>query len=195
MAVGENQQSRTAQKVCHQQTRTRFFFAFVSACAALAKASASPVRKTRTVMPPSKPIAQLTADFKQLVHQSINDQLQLFLKSFIFDLGDDWKHVVELSKYNTLSYRRRFQKYLDDLGEGATDLNAMQAADFLQKEGRERTGLQRKEEIRDVDLDGNDRIAYIEYLLLHYKVDPILPTAHDPDCLLQANWRCTQPRS
>jgi hypothetical protein len=49
-------------------------------------------------MPPAKPIAQLTADFKHLVNQSINDQLQLFLKSFIFDLGDDWKHVVELSK-------------------------------------------------------------------------------------------------
>lgn len=33
----------------------------------------------------------------------------------------------------------------------------------------ERTAQQRKDEIRDIDLDQNDRIAYIEYLLLHYK--------------------------
>ena len=35
---------------------------------------------------------------------------------------------------------------------------------------RERTALQRKEEIKDIDLDFNDRICFIEYLLLHYKV-------------------------
>jgi hypothetical protein len=45
----------------------------------------------------------------------------------------------------------------------------MQASDFLQKNGKERTGLQRKEEVRDIDLDNNDRIAFIEYLLLHFK--------------------------
>ncbi len=30
--------------------------------------------------------------------------------------------------------------------------------------------LQRKEEVQDIDLDGNDRISFIEYLLLHFKV-------------------------
>ena len=29
--------------------------------------------------------------------------------------------------------------------------------------------IQRRNEIKDIDLDKNDRIAFIEYLLLHYK--------------------------
>lgn len=99
--------------------------------------------------------------FKELVALSSDDQLEFFLKSFIFDLGDDWKKVVELQK--------KFETYLRDLGESETELNALQAADFLQKNGLERTGLQRKEEVRDIDLDNNDRIAFVEYLLLHYK--------------------------
>jgi hypothetical protein len=44
------------------------------------------------------------------------------------------------------------------------------AADFLQKHGKERTAIQRGQEIKDIDLDNNSRIAFIEYLLLHYKV-------------------------
>jgi hypothetical protein len=49
-------------------------------------------------MPPSKPFPQLQQQFKDLVVSPINHQLELFLKSFIFDLGDNWKFVVELSK-------------------------------------------------------------------------------------------------
>lgn len=66
-------------------------------------------------------------------------------------------------------------------------------ADFLQKHGLERTALQRKQEVifaffviawsasvplsyrcgvqtEDIDLDFNGRIAFIEYLLLHYSM-------------------------
>lgn len=58
-----------------------------------------------------------------------------------------------------------------DLGEpGKEDLNVIQAADYLQKNGIERTAIQRKEEVNDIDLDSNGRICLIEYYLLHYKV-------------------------
>jgi len=99
--------------------------------------------------------------FTTLAKKSIEDQMEFFLKSFIFALGDDWKNLATLAKV--------FKKYLSDSGEGKDDLNVVQAADFLQKNGFERTAQQRKDEIRDIDLDKNDRIAYIEYLLLHYK--------------------------
>ena len=36
--------------------------------------------------------------------------------------------------------------------------------------GKTRTGLQRKQELRDVDVNNDDRICFIEYLMLHYKV-------------------------
>jgi len=76
-------------------------------------------------------------------------------------LGDDWKVVLELQK--------SYAKYCKESGEAKDDLNPIQAADFLQKNGKERTALQRKEELKDVDLDNNDRICFIEYLLLHFK--------------------------
>jgi len=101
-------------------------------------------------------------EFQALTEKSDDDQVEFFLKSFIFDLGDNWKEVMALQKF--------FKKRLADSGEGKDDLNPVMAADFLQKHGRERTALERGQEIKDIDLDHNGRIAFIEYLLLHYKV-------------------------
>ena len=87
--------------------------------------------------------------FASLCEKDINDQVEYFLKSFIFALGDDWKSVVTLSK--------DFSKYLVDYQPGARELDATHAADFLQKSGKTRTAIQRKQEVRDVDLDFNDK--------------------------------------
>jgi hypothetical protein len=105
--------------------------------------------------------AENVKKFETLVNDSVDAQCQLFLKSFIFALGDDWKEVVDLSS--------RFKKYLDAQCE-TKDLNAAQAADFLQHNGRTRTAMQRRAELKDIDLDKNDRIGFVEYLLLHYKI-------------------------
>mmetsp|Transcript_13472 Transcript_13472/g.20819 ORF Transcript_13472/g.20819 Transcript_13472/m.20819 type:complete len:264 (+) Transcript_13472:1079-1870(+) len=99
--------------------------------------------------------------FADLAQKDMNDQVNFFLKSFIFALGDDWKNIIQLSK--------DFSKYLVDYQPGARELDATHAADFLQKNGKTRTALQRKQEIRDVDLDFNDKISFIEFLLLIYK--------------------------
>ncbi|KAL9654632.1 hypothetical protein ABK040_006694 [Willaertia magna] len=100
--------------------------------------------------------------FKELAEKSIDEQCEFFLKSFIFALGDDWPAVVKLSK--------SFKKYLEDAGNKTSyQMDEAQAADFLQKNGRTRTATQRREEIKDIDLDNNKHISFIEYLLLHYK--------------------------
>lgn len=97
--------------------------------------------------------------FEELVDKDSGESLTLFLKSFIFELGDKWKEVVELEK--------TFKKALEF--EGKVSLNPVMAADLLQKTGHERTALQRKQEVGDIDLDNNQRIAFIEFLLLNYK--------------------------
>ena len=116
--------------------------------------------KEQNVVPANR-LADLHNRFKELAAKPIEDQVELFLKSFIFELGDDWKQINVLEK--------AFRKRLSDANEGKPDLNPIMAADFLQKNGIERTALQRKEEIKDIDLDNNDRIAFVEYLLLHFK--------------------------
>ena len=102
----------------------------------------------------------LLSKFDKALLDDTDAQCELFLKSFIFDLGDEWKKVVELST--------SFKKFLLDAGD-ENDCSCIQAAHFLQKNGKTRTGLQRKEELRDVDLNFDDRISFLEYLLLHYK--------------------------
>ena len=61
-----------------------------------------------------------------------------------------------------------FKKYLDEKNE-KIDLDPIQAADFLQRNGKTRTALQRKAELLDVDIDKNGRVGLTEYLLLHFK--------------------------
>jgi len=99
--------------------------------------------------------------FTELALKPIEDQQEFFLKSFIFALGDNWKEVPRLAS--------AFRKYLHEAGEGKSDLNEVQASDFLQKNGLTRTAIQRKNELTDIDLDNNKRISFVEYLLLHFK--------------------------
>jgi len=99
--------------------------------------------------------------FTELCAKDADDQMEFFLKSFIFALDERWKEVSTL--------RQKFGKYLKDLGNGAKDLNFVQAADFLQKVGKTRIAQQIKDELADIDLDKNSAISFIEYLCLHYK--------------------------
>ena len=99
--------------------------------------------------------------FQALTAQSVEQQLEFFLKRYIFILGENWKDVTTLAN--------KFSLYTEARND-TSDLNVTEAADFLQKNGKTRTAQQRTAELRDIDLDNNGRIAFLEYLLLHYKV-------------------------
>lgn len=105
--------------------------------------------------------AQQLEKFNNLVASSIDDQSEFFLKSFIFALEENWKEVPQIAT--------KFKKTLTEAGESGEQMNEATAASFLQANGRTRTALQRRDEIRDIDLDDNKQISFIEYLLLHYK--------------------------
>ena len=107
-----------------------------------------------------KQSASLAAKFDAAVATDTDAQCELFMKSFIFTLGDEWKTVVELSK--------SFANFVASAGND-NDCSCIQAAHFLQKNGKTRTGIQRKQELKDVDLNSDNRICFLEYLLLHYK--------------------------
>jgi len=105
---------------------------------------------------------QLNDKFIKLIGEPADKQMEFFLKSFIFALDDKWKEVSRL--------RGEFAKYVDRGGEGRPEINFVQAADFLQKNGRPRIAQQITDELKDIDMDKNQRISFIEYLLLHFKV-------------------------
>ena len=80
--------------------------------------------------------ASLSDKFDKAVATDTDSQCELFMKSFIFTLGDEWKTVVSLSK--------SFTAFVEASGNG-NDCSCIQAAHFLQKNGKTRTGLQRKQ--------------------------------------------------
>ena len=96
--------------------------------------------------------------FSQLCESSIAEQTEVFLQSFVLSLGDEWKTVLTL------------KKSFESFGDGDVMMEMAQASVFLQQHGAKRTALQRREELRDIDLDGNGKISFIEMLLLQYKV-------------------------
>ena len=105
---------------------------------------------------------QSTQDrFTELGSRDPVDQCEFFLKSFIFALGDKWKDVPRL--------KEAFTKHAKSTGPDAAHMNHIQAADFLQHHGKTRTGLQRKTELEDIDLNNDGQICFVEMLLLLYK--------------------------
>ena len=98
---------------------------------------------------------QSTQDrFTELGNRDPVDQCEFFLKSFIFALGDNWQDVPRLCT--------EFQKHAKNTGDSSQNMNHIQAADFLQKDGKTRTGIQRKHEGEDVDSNSDGRISLSE---------------------------------
>lgn len=98
---------------------------------------------------------------RALEKESIEEQARFFQQRFVFTLGDRFKEVQEVK-----------QKFLNALknDDGKDTLSPAGAAGFLQGLGLTRTALQRKAELNDVDVNGDGRTSFIEYLLLHYKI-------------------------
>jgi len=80
----------------------------------------------------------------------------------VFALGEEGYHEIHDLKV-------KFTEALKH-DDGQPSLSAGAAADFLQKLGKTRTAIQRKQELADVDANGDGRCSFIEFLLLHYKV-------------------------
>lgn len=100
--------------------------------------------------------------FQELTKKSIEDQAKFFAHRFIFRLGERYYEVKALET--------KFKDFLKNDDGKADSMSPAVAADFFQKNGQTRTAMQRKAELADVDVNGDGRTSFIEYLLLHFKV-------------------------
>mmetsp|Transcript_71746 Transcript_71746/g.149804 ORF Transcript_71746/g.149804 Transcript_71746/m.149804 type:complete len:259 (-) Transcript_71746:84-860(-) len=96
--------------------------------------------------------------FSALCKKSPEEQRDFFIQRYVFALGDSFDEIYDI----TADFKRRVG---DD-----TDIDFVGAADMLQKAGRPRTAQQRKNELQDVDVDGNGRTSLMEYFMLYYKI-------------------------
>lgn len=107
-------------------------------------------------------MAQFREKFKELTAKSIEEQCKFFCHRFVFRLGDKYTEVKQLEI--------KFKDFLKNDDGKADSMSPAVAADFFQKNGQVRTAMQRKAELADVDVNGDGRTSFIEYLILHFKI-------------------------
>jgi len=108
-------------------------------------------------------MAAFKGKFGDLLKQTVDEQATFFSRRFVFSLQDKYSDVFDLAK--------KFKAAVEsDTSAKGNELSQAGAPDFLQKNGKTRTALQRKQELQDIDFNKDSMIGFIEYLLLHYKV-------------------------
>ena len=95
-----------------------------------------------------------------LEKEPIEEQARFFQQRFVFSISPSAVQDIK-------------QKFIQALksDDGKETMSPAAAAGFLQGLGLTRTALQRKAELNDVDIDGDGRTSFIEYLLLHFKIE------------------------
>ena len=107
-------------------------------------------------------MAHFKEKFQELTKKSIEEQSKFFCHRFVFRLGDRYEEVKALEV--------KFKDFLRNDDGKADSMSPAVAADFFQKNGQTRTAMQRKAELADVDVNGDGRTSFIEYLVLHFKI-------------------------
>merc|ERR1719461_62155 len=77
----------------------------------------------------------------------------------------------ELQAEKIYVYRLTMEEYNDEFNQGGHDLDDVQSAKFLEKHGRTMTVLERRKTLREIDIDSNNRMGMLEFLVYKYETD------------------------
>lgn len=104
---------------------------------------------------------QLRAKLAELSAQSVDDQARFFLRAFVLDFRGNFEEVLALTD--------EFVKYASPGDEVVKELDEFQAHLFLERRGETLTVVKLREYLRDIDLDFNKKVSFIEYVLWKYQ--------------------------
>lgn len=102
-------------------------------------------------------VGEYKAQFIEVAEQSIDDQAKIFLRAFVIDFKGNFEVVVDLAG--------EFHKF----AEGGKELDEMMAHRFLEKRGETVTVAKLRDWLKEVDLDRNRKISFIEYCLYKWQ--------------------------
>jgi len=106
---------------------------------------------------------QDSAKWNEIVAQSIDEQANVFLRAFVLDFaGGGFEEVLDIAS--------QFKRYAPK--EGVPDLEEHKAHLFLEKRGETLTVQQLRLTLKDIDVDNNNRVAFLEYALFKWKKTP-----------------------
>jgi len=104
--------------------------------------------------------ANYAAKFKEVTSTSIDDQAKFFLRSFVLDFQGRFEEVLDLAE--------EFKGFAPKEGV-VRELEEDRAHYFLERRGETLTVVQLREYLKQIDLDSNHKVAFIEYILWKYK--------------------------
>jgi len=94
--------------------------------------------------------------------QSIDEQCKYFLSEFVSEFSGKFEEVLDLAE--------EFKSYNpDDAADGVCELDEQQAHIFLEKRGEAATVVELRDALREIDIDMNKKVSFIEYCMYKYK--------------------------
>jgi len=102
---------------------------------------------------------QLMKKFKEITALSTDEQTKFFLKRFAADFIGSFQSILDLAG--------EFLRYAPS--QDAPDLDEFQAHRFLEKKNETLTVVELRSYLKELDLDKNNKLAFIEYLLYKNK--------------------------
>lgn len=107
-------------------------------------------------------MAEFLAQFKEVTRtQSIDEQAMTFLKAFVAEFQGNFEEVLELAE--------EFKTFALSMQGHVRELDEFEAHRFLEKRGETKTVKDMREELQEIDVDSNHKLAFIEFLLFKYK--------------------------
>lgn len=112
-------------------------------------------------VPPLTP-DELKSKFAEVTALGIADQCKYFLREFVVEFSGQFQEVLDLSE--------EFKGYAPEGGkDDVRELDQAQAHLFLEKRGETMTATALRDALKDIDLDSNSKVSFIEYCLFNYK--------------------------
>jgi len=99
--------------------------------------------------------------FKEFTNLTYSEQSKAFLNAYWNEYQGDCEQVW--------TWTHQFIALDHENGKEGHDLDEFNAHRFLEKLGETRTIKDLRDELRDIDMDFNRRMALLEYLLFHYR--------------------------
>ena len=103
--------------------------------------------------------ASYASKFEALTQLSIVGQAEAFLMQFVMDFRGRFNEVTDMAL--------EFQGFAGPMakGEHVQELDEFQCHQFLEKRGETLTVADLRDKLREIDIDSNGRVAFLEYLL------------------------------
>jgi len=106
-------------------------------------------------------MADYSAKFREITeNQTIDEQARTFLRAFVVSFQGKFEEVLDLAD--------EFKKYGPQTGK-IRELDELQAHIFLERRGETLTVTDLRERLKKIDLDSNNKMAFIEYCLFRYE--------------------------